>query len=316
MTKASAFGSRSTADQVLAGIDLSGKHILVTGCGSGLGRETMQALAANGAHVIGLSRTFESAARSCQEVAYNTEPVGCDLGDLDSVGDVVQQIRSRGTQLDAIVANAAVAFLPTLNTRYGVEMQFLVNHIGHFALVTQLQDLLRSGSGRVVVVTDRAAQASLPRGGVMFDNLAGQRFYGPEAFYGQSKLANLLFAKELSRRLRNRGVAVNAVDPGSARGTRLHRYRARARRAWHALTAPFIKSQSQASSTAALLAGSPSVTGLSGELWRDCRTTDGGSHFVDTKMAAELWRISEEIVTSRQAPRVSRAEPSGALAAA
>ena len=316
MTKVSPFGSRATADQVLAGIDLSGKHILVTGCSSGLGRETMHALAANGAHVIGLSRTWESAAQSCQEVAYNTEPVGCDLGDLDSVGDVVQRIRNRSIQLDAIVANAAVAFLPALNTRYGVEMQFLVNHIGHFALVTQLQDLLRSGSGRVVVVTDRASQAALPNRGIMFDNLAGQRFYRPEAFYGQSKLANLLFAKELSRRLRNRGVTVNAVDPRSARGTQLHQHRARSQRAWQALAAPFIQSRRQASSTTALLAGSPSVAGLSGELWQDCRTADGGRHFVDATMAAELWRISEEIISSRQAPRVTYTEPRGALAAA
>ena len=316
MVKTPVFGLRSTADQVLAGIDLHGKHIVVTGCSSGLGMETMQALAANGAHVFGLARTHDSAARACQAVAYNTEAIGCDLGDLDSVGDAVQELRSRGVHLDAIIANAAVAYLPTLNTRYGVEMQFLVNHIGHFALVTQLQDLVRNGSGRVVVVTDRASQRPIARSGLMFDNLAGQRFYRPDAFYGQSKLANLLFAKELARRLRPRGIDVNAVDPGSARGTRLHRHRAWTNRAMQALASPFIKSQGQGSSTTALLAGSPSVKGTTGEFWADCRCADGGGFFGDTRMAAELWRISEEIVALRQAPRVTHFEPRGALAAA
>lgn len=316
MARTPTFGARSTADQVLAGIDLTGKHVLVTGCSSGLGLETMQALAANGAHVIGLARTLDSAAQACREVAYYTEPVGCDLGDLDSIADVVQSIRERGIRLDIIVANAAVAYLPALNTRYGVEMQFLVNHIGHFALVTQLQDLLRDGSGRVVVVTDRASESAMPRDGIMFDNLAAQRFYRPEAFYGQSKLANLLFMKELARRLRPRGIAVNAADPGMARGTRLHQHRTGWQRTWRRLASPFLKSRAQGGATAALLAANPSVSGLSGEFWQDCQAAHAGRFFGDLQMAAELWRISEEIVSSRQAPRVRHPEAHGALAAA
>lgn len=316
MAKAPAFGSRSTADQVLAGIDLTGKHVLVTGCSSGLGLETMQALAANGAHVIGLARSLENATQACRRVAYNTEPIGCDLGDLDSVGNAVQKIRADGIQLDVIVANAAVAFLPTLNTRYGIEMQFLVNHIGHHALVTQLLDRLKSGTGRVVVVTDSASQTALPRSGFMFDNLAGQRFYRAAAFYAQSKLANALFAQELARRLAPRGITVNVVDPGKVRGTRLQQHRPWARRVWQSLVAPFAKSRGQGSSTTALLAGSPAVSGMTGEFWRDCRVAKRARFFGDARMAAELWRISEEIVSSRQAPRASRAESSSTLAAA
>src|SRR5882672_9142793 len=126
MTDSIPFGARSTADQVLAGIDLTGKRIVVTGCNSGLGFETMNALAANGAHVIGLARTISGAAQACERVGLSCTPVACELADLESVAAAAEKIRSLDEPLDAIVANAGIANLPTLQTRNGVEMQFLV----------------------------------------------------------------------------------------------------------------------------------------------------------------------------------------------
>jgi NAD(P)-dependent dehydrogenase (short-subunit alcohol dehydrogenase family) len=288
MTNSVPFGRRSTADHVLAGIDLNGKRILVTGCNSGLGLETMNAFAANGASVIGLARTLPAATTSCAQASPLCRPVAGDLTDLESIAGAVRTIREMGGPLDAVVANAGVANLPSLDTRYGIEMHFLANHIGHFALVNGIADLLRDNSGRVVIVSGSAGIEHAPREGIMFDNLDGHRFYDPSTFYGQSKLANALYAKELSRRLSSRGIAVNAVDPGAAR--------TRIRKGWARL---FAKSAAQAASTQALVAASPQASGITGQYWSDCRIAAGSPLLEDGVLAKRLWDVSNDIVARR-----------------
>jgi WW domain-containing oxidoreductase len=283
------FGRRSTADQVLAGIDLSGKRILVTGCNSGVGLETMNAFAANGAAVIGLARSLQAATQSCAQASPVCIPIACDLTDLDSVAAAVHTIADVAGPLDAIVANAGVANLTSPDTRYGIERHFLTNHIGHFALVNGLVDLLRDKIGRIVIVSSRAGIEHAPRDGIMFDNLDGHRFYDPATFYGQSKLANALYATELARRLSSRGIAVNSVDPGAAR-TRLNKgYFARL----------FAKSAAQAASTQALVAASPQALGITGQYWSDCKIAKGSALLEDVVLAKRLWDVSEEIVMRR-----------------
>src|SRR5580704_14774262 len=125
-------GARSTANQVLAGVDLTRRWILVTGCDEEIGFETMNALAANGAHVFGLSSSLAGAKSACERVGLRATPVACDLADLDSIVAAAEMIRGLHVSLDAIVANAEVPSPPTLRTRYGVEFQFLGNYIGHF----------------------------------------------------------------------------------------------------------------------------------------------------------------------------------------
>jgi WW domain-containing oxidoreductase len=299
------FGARSTADKVLAGVDLSGKRILVTGCNSGLGFETMNALTANGAHVIGLARSLEEARSACAEVGPYSTPIACDLADLDSVAAAAAAIKNVPEPLDAIVANAGVAHLPTLQTRYGVEMQFLVNHLGHFALINELVGTLRDGTGRIVIVSSSASKTRAPAEGIMFDNLDGQRFYEPFMFYGQSKLANALYAKELSRRLASRGIAVNALHPGATRGTQLNKHLPLALRLVRSAAQWFMKSVPQGTATQALLAASPRVSGISGEYWENCRVAVGNPLMEDAELAKRLWDFSEEIILRHRASQAA-----------
>ena len=294
------FGARSTADQVLAGVDLTGKRFLITGCNSGIGFETMNALAANGAHVIGLARSLSTATVACKRAGPTCMPVVCDLADMTSVAAAAATIRGLGVRLDAIVANAGIALLPTLQTRNGVELQFLVNHVGHFALVNQLADLVRDGTGRIVIGSSRASIKLAPAEGIMFDNLDGRRSYQPFAFYAQSKLAAALYAKELSRRLAGRGIAVNSVHPGATKGTHLNKY---LRWPWNMVLSVaklFMRNTQRGAATQALLAASPRVASISGEYWADCQIAEGSPLLTDDGLALRLWEVSERIAAGRE----------------
>jgi NAD(P)-dependent dehydrogenase (short-subunit alcohol dehydrogenase family) len=301
MSKSIPFDARATADKVLAGIDLSGKRFLVTGCNSGIGFETMSALTANGGQVLGLARSLADAQAACAKVSPGATPLACDLADLESVAAAAAAVRALDAPLDAIVANAGIGNLPTLQTRYGVEMQFLVNHIGHFSLLNKLSDLVRNVTGRIVVVSSSAAVKQAPPEGIMFDNLGGQEFYEPFMFYGQSKLANGLFAKELSRRLSVRGIAVNSLHPGATRGTGLNRGAAWPVRFARSAARLFMKTAPQGAATQALLAASPQVSGITGEYWSNCRIARGSPLLNDAELARRLWTISEDIVAQHGA---------------
>jgi NAD(P)-dependent dehydrogenase (short-subunit alcohol dehydrogenase family) len=302
MAHSNPFGTRSTADQILAGVDLTGKRFVVTGCSSGIGFETMNALAANGAHVIGLARTLAAAQEACARVGLSCTPVACDLSDLDSVAAASDSIRALNGPLDTIIANAGIANLPTLQTQYGVEMQFLVNYIGHFALVNRLCDIVRDGTGRIVIVSSSASINQAPAEGVMFDNLDGHRSYQPFVFYGQSKFAMALYAKELSRRLQGRGIAVNSLHPGATKGTRLNQHLRRPLALIHAVAQLFMRNTQRGAATQALLAASPRVTGISGEYWSDCRIADGHPLLGDVDLAKRLWEVSDRIIAAQARP--------------
>lgn len=301
MTNSIPFGARSTADQVLAGIDLTGQRIVVTGCSSGIGFETMNALAANGAHVIGLARSLADAQLACAKAGPSCSPVACDLSDLKSVAAAAATVRALQSPLDALVTNAAIARLPSLRTRYGVELQFLVNHVGHFALVSALADQVRSGTGRIVVVSSRASIDRAPPEGILFDNLDGHRFYEPAMFYGQSKLANALFAKELSHRLSERGITVNSLDPGATRGTGIDRNLHKPSKILRSATKVFAKTAPRGAATQALLAANPSVSGISGEYWSNCQIAQGSPLLENADLARRLWDVTADIIARHDA---------------
>jgi WW domain-containing oxidoreductase len=289
-------GARSTANQVLAGVDLTRKCILVTGCNEEIGFETISALAANGAHVFGLANSLASAKNACDQIGPRATPVVCDLADLDSVAAAAEMIRGLQVSLDAIIASSEVASPSTLHTRYGVELQFLSNHIGHFVLVNQLLDLVRNGTGRIVIVSSSASVVQAPAEGIMFDNLDGHRFYDPMTFYGQSKFAVAMYAKELSRRLRRRAIAVNSLHPGAAKWTGLRKDVLLPLRVVRATVQQFMKSAGQRAATGVLLAASPCVAGITGEYWSDCQVAEGNPLLNDSELAKRLWQVSMQIV--------------------
>src|SRR5262249_31521643 len=207
----SSFPSGGTAEDVTAGIDLAGKRVIVTGCNSGIGLETMRVLALRGAHVIGTARTIERGREACASVTGKTTPVVLELSDFDSVVACAKEIRALDTHVDVLVCNAGV-LLTDLQQVRGLEMQFVVNHLGHFILTNRLLDRVKAApQGRVVVVGSVAHQF-VPPGGIQFDNLSGKGW--ERQAYGHSKLANGLFSLELSKRLRGTKATSNSLHPG------------------------------------------------------------------------------------------------------
>ncbi len=184
----------------------------MTGCNSGLGQEAMRVLALRGARVVGTARTQEKAKAACDAVKGQTVPLACELSDPKSVRACVEAVKSQGIKLDAIICNAGIMALPKLEKAHGYELQFFTNHIGHFILVTGLLDQLTE-AGRVVMLSSDA-HLQAPKGGIQFDNLDGSKSYSDFRAYGQSKIANILFAKELARRFAGTKKTANAVHPG------------------------------------------------------------------------------------------------------
>lgn len=216
------FNSRTTAEEVTAGLDLSGKTFVVTGVNSGLGLETLRVLARRGAHVIGAARTLDKARAACKSVAGDTTPVACELSEMESVRDCARTIDALNTPLDVLICNAGIMAPARLSVKNGLESQFLTNHMGHFLLTYLLQDALKKAPQGRIVMLSSLAHALAGRRAIDYDNLDGSRGYRPWQFYGQSKLANLLTARAFNERLRGTSVTANAVHPGVI-GTNLSR---------------------------------------------------------------------------------------------
>jgi len=219
------FGAESTTDEVLEGIDLNGKRVLVTGTSAGLGVETARALAAHGAWVVGTARDLakaEAATATVREQATGTggiELVELDLASLASVRACADKLVAAGKPFDIVIANAGVMATPFGHTADGFETQFGTNHLGHFVLINRILPLLRADS-RVVCLSSaghRFSDVDLDDPG--FEHTPYTEFTA----YGRSKTANSLFAVEFDRRHRADGIRAAAVHPGGIM-TELGRY--------------------------------------------------------------------------------------------
>lgn len=290
----SGFGYGSTAEQVTEGRSLAGKTYLVTGCNSGLGQEALRVLCLRGAKVVGTARTLEKAKAACAGIKGETVPLACELSDPGSVRACVAEVKRLGLRLDGLIANAGIMALPKLETAHGVELQLFTNHIGHFILVTGLIDQL-TDDGRVVMLSS-AAHTMAPKEGIEFDNLDGSRGYGDWKNYGQSKLANLLFAKELARRFEGTKKTANAVHPGVIR-TNLGRHMNAVVGFFFGVFGPLVlKSVPQGTATEVYVATHPSLSAVSGKYFADCNVAPARADADDAVLARRLWEESEKIV--------------------
>jgi len=289
----SGFGYGSTAQEVTRGLELGGKTMLVTGANSGIGLETVRALSARGARVIATARNTEKARRVAEQVGGDVVPAACDLAEPRSIRACVDTVREGGFALDAIVCNAGIMALPELRQAFGYELQFFTNHIGHFLLVTELLDRL-APEGRVVVVSSNAHRAAPPEG-IEFDNLSGERGYRPRRAYGQSKLANLLFAKELAKRLPLPTQSANALHPGVIK-TNLVRDLPLWMRLGFSIAEPIaLKSPEQGAATQCYVAAHPSMR-ENGAYFSHCNVVRPKPKALDTNLARRLWEESERLV--------------------
>jgi len=224
--EATPFGATSTTDEVLSGVNLKGKRVLVTGVSAGLGVETARSLVAHGAQVVGAARDLKKATAATEQVKKDAaanggsfELVELDLANLKSVRAGADALLAKGQPFDVVIANAGVMATPFGHTADGFETQFGTNHLGHFVLVNRIASLIRDG-GRLINLSSAGHRYS----NVDLDDPNFERTpYEPFVAYGRSKTANILFALAFDRRHRDRDVRAAAVHPGGIR-TELGRY--------------------------------------------------------------------------------------------
>ncbi|TDG13463.1 SDR family NAD(P)-dependent oxidoreductase [Seongchinamella unica] len=294
------FGAESTGEEVTAGLDLSGKVALVTGCNSGLGFETMRVLALRGAHVLGTGRTLAKAETACASVAGETTPLALELADFQSAVDCASAVSALGVTPDMVVLNAGINTFGDLQLINGIEKMFMVNFLGHFVLLNHLlPPMMARGQGRVVHVSSRSGYRQAPPEGIDFDNLRGEKAFDASEAYGRSKLANALFSLELAQRLEGTGVTSNAIHPGLVKTSIARTAPLVVRRAFELLGGLIAKSPAQGSATQLYVATNPALAGVSGAYFEDCNPVivSGPHHMTNTAMAKKLWQTAEEMTS-------------------
>jgi WW domain-containing oxidoreductase len=292
----SSFGSRSTTEDVLRGIDLAGKTVLLTGCNSGLGFATLRVMTEHGAHVIAAARDLDTARVACSRVGGKTTPLACDLGDLSSVKRAISDVLGAGHRVDRVIANAGIMALPKLEQQYGLEKQFVVNYLGHFMLVTGIRAAIPDHAGARIVILASSAHRRASKVGIEFDNLSGQRDYQPWRFYGQANVARILFARSLARRLERFGITANSLHPGVIAATSLSRNLGWTMRAIAPVARLFTKSIPQGAATQCYLAAHPDVSDVSGKYFADCNVAEPSSVAQNDAIGERLWTVSEQLI--------------------
>lgn len=306
------FAHNTTTNEVLAGIDLTGKVALVTGGSSGLGVETARAFAREGAEVVITARKMAKAEGVIEAIKASTgnrlvSAMELELGSFRSIRAFAERFLAKYDTLHILVNNAGVMACPFAKTEDGFEMQFGTNHLSHFLLTGLITPaLLRGAPSRIVVLSSSAHQASP----IVFEDINyEQRPYNKWTSYGQSKTANILHAVELERRLGAQGVHAYAVHPGSIQ-TKLSRHMVRAD--WNMIMSRVasgalrFKTVAAGAATSVYAATAPELEGRGGFYLYDCQiaevnddqTVSGGvrSYAIDPNAAQQLWTISEEMV--------------------
>jgi NAD(P)-dependent dehydrogenase (short-subunit alcohol dehydrogenase family) len=314
------FGATSTTDEVLQGINLTGKRVLVTGVSAGLGVETARALAAHGAQVVGAARDLSKAQTATEQVRAQAasggslELIQLDLASLDSVRRCADGLLAAGKSFDLIIANAGVMACPQGKTVDGFETQFGTNHLGHFVLVNRIASLLRAGSRLVNLSSAGHRYADIDLQDPNFEHTP----YAEFTAYGRSKTANVLFAVEFDRRHQAHGVRATAVHPGGIR-TELSRHLtpamleklvAQINASQPKGAAPFsYKSIPQGAATSVWAACVADAAAIGARYCEDCHVAEIAPapgiragvqpYALDPQHAQALWQKSEEMVGER-----------------
>jgi NAD(P)-dependent dehydrogenase (short-subunit alcohol dehydrogenase family) len=303
------FATTTTTDDVIAGVDLTGKTAVVTGASSGLGLQTVSALISAGAEVVAGVRNPDSFRASEQwanlgELNRKISVVALDLASLSSVRTTARAIAARHPRIDILINNAGVMFTPQGTTADGFELQFGVDHLGHFMLTTLLLTQLHaaaeiSGDARIVTVSSEAHRNwGIDLSDINFEH----REYDTFLAYGQAKSANILMTVELHRRFGAHGVTALAVHPGTC-ATNLGRYmdRVTAKKLFamggaDAFAPENLKSVAQAAATAVWAATDPHLAGCGGAYLADCQIAEAAPAATDSDTAQRLWLLSQEWV--------------------
>lgn len=291
------FGKRTRADEVVRGVDLGGRTMVVTGANGGIGYETARALASAGARVILACRDLEKGRAAAAGIRERHPGASAELAELDLAS--LDSVRAFARGLDAeklhvLICNAGVVNLRYRETESGFEHTVGVCHLGHFLLTHELLPrLLAGGGGRVVMVSSESHRS--PRT-LDFDRLPlpGDRYHGLVA-YGQAKLCNVLFANELQRRYGERGLVACSLHPGTLVTTRI------GRDAWWVrlvmrLVSPFTKSPAQGAATSVYCAVYARGAEIAGRYFDHCRPKPASREADDPAVAARLWALSERWV--------------------
>ncbi|KAG9445046.1 hypothetical protein H6P81_016386 [Aristolochia fimbriata] len=307
----SGFGSASTAEQVTQGIDASNLTAIVTGGASGIGAETVRVLALRGAHVIIGARNMDAANEVKQQIlkengAARIDALKLDLCSLKSVKTFADNFSALNAPLNILINNAGIMFCPYSLSEDGIETQFATNHLGHFFLTNLLLDKMKHTAkatgieGRIVNLSSIAHLHTYEEG-IRFDKLNDQSGYSDKRAYGQSKLANILHANELARRLRDEGakVTANSVHPGLIM-TNLMRHSAFLMKVLKVFTYALWKNVPQGAATTCYAALHPGLKGVSGKYFLDCNEWEPSSLARDEMLANKLWDFSNKLVDQAQ----------------
>jgi NAD(P)-dependent dehydrogenase (short-subunit alcohol dehydrogenase family) len=279
---------------------MEGKVCLITGATSGIGAATAMELAMLGATTIIVGRNRRKCERISQRIKRKTENeavefLAADLSSQQEVRYLAAEFKNRHNHLAVLINNAGAIFAKRQQTADGIEMTFALNHLAYFLLTNLLLDCLKaSPSARIVVV----ASVAHNKGTLRFDDLQGERHYDRLEAYRQSKLANVLFAYELARRLAGTRVSVNALDPGSV-ATNLGRNNSWLRTRMRNLLVRSMVNPQEGARTVVYLASCPEVEGKTGHYFKNQKEipSSDGSH--DTSVARGLWLVSEELTGVR-----------------
>ena len=274
---------------------LQNKTAIVTGANSGMGMATVRALSDMGAKVIMLCRSEKRGTEALEKLSSekyrDLELILCDLGNYDSIRAFANIVRRGYGHIDILVNNAGFISLDRQETKEGLERQFGINHIGHFLLTMSLLDLMGEG-GRIVNVASGAHKT----GKIHFDDINLTKGFNVIKAYSQSKLANVLFTRELARRVKDRGITVNCCHPGAvATNIGIDRDTGFGKTVT-GLLKPFFQTPEQGARTAIFLASDDSVSDVTGEYFYKCRIAKSSRRSKDMELAKKLFEFSEELV--------------------